>query len=282
MRYVVTGVQGMLGHDMAIALSSRNLLALARSELDITDIEQLRATLRPGDIVINCAAYNAVDQAEGDEVGAMRINADGPQNIAIVTRELNSRLVHVSTDYVFDGRASAPYIESTERNPISAYGRSKAAGEIAVQREHPSGSYIVRTAWLYGKNGNNFAQTMLNIARSKDSWGVVDDQRGQPTWTADLAAQIVRLVDSDAPSGVYHGTNSGETSWFGFAQAVLEEAGLDPSRIMPTDSSSFVRPAPRPHYSVLGHDRWAEVGLPSMRPWRQALGAAMRAGVFEI
>jgi dTDP-4-dehydrorhamnose reductase len=147
-------------------------------------------------------------------------------------------------------------------------------------QEHPAGSYIVRTAWLYGQHGPNFPKTMLKLAAARDTLSVVDDQVGQPTWTADLAAQIVTLLDSDAPAGIYHGTSSGVTSWFGFAQAVFATAGLDPERVTPTDSSQFVRPAPRPSYSVLGHDAWATAGLSPIRDWREALAAAAEQGIF--
>lgn len=282
MRFVITGAQGMLGTDVVEVLAGRETLALGRTDLNITDLDSVRAVIRPDDVIINCAAYTQVDDAETNENAAYAINALGVQNLAIAAREVNARLVTVSTDYVFSGNGSTPYLESELRAPISAYGRTKAAGEEFAIAENAQGSYIVRTAWLYGKNGTNFAQTMLNLASSKETWSVVDDQLGQPTWTADVAQQIVRLVDSDAPAGVYHGTNAGEATWFDFAQAVLSEAGIDPQRITPTDSSAFVRPAPRPAYSVLGHGRWNAVGLKPMRSWQEALHAAFEAGVFEV
>ena len=187
----------------------------------------------------------------------------------------------ISTDYVFDGRATTPYAEDLPRDPINAYGRTKAAGEELALEAHPEGTYVVRTAWLYGEHGPNFARTMLQLAASRDTWSVVDDQLGQPTWTADLAAQRVAMLDADAPAGNNHGTNSGEATWFEFARAVLEDSGLDPERITPTDSSAFVRPAPRPSYSVLGHDAWAAAGLAPMRPWREALADAIATGAVS-
>lgn len=271
----------MLGNDVLEALTGREVVALSRSDLDITSTSAVDALVLPGDVVINCAAYTKVDDAETNEGEAYAINALGVQNLAIAARNAGAKLVTISTDYVFHGDAMHPYSELEPRAPISAYGRSKAAGEEFALNEYPSGSYIVRTAWTYGKQGPNFAQTMLNFAQTKETWSVVDDQRGQPTWTHDLAQQIVNLIDSGAPAGVYHGTNSGEATWFEFAQAVLEEAGLDRNRITPTDSSSFVRPAPRPAYSVLAHDHWATVGLTPMRPWREALHAAFEAGTFQ-
>lgn len=282
MRYVVTGAHGMLGTEMVAALSGREVVALGRQDLDVTDAEAVLQAIQPGDVVINCAAYTAVDDAEAHEDLALALNGAAVQNLAIACRERNAKLVTISTDYVFNGRGVSPYLESELRDPLSAYGRTKAVGEEAALREHPSGSYVVRTAWIYGKHGNNFAQTMLNLARNKEAWSVVDDQRGQPTWTRDLAEQIVRLLDSEAPAGVYHSTNTGETTWFGFARAVLQEAGLDPNRITPTKSSEFARPAPRPAYSVLSQGRWDAVGLSPMRPWDEALHAAFEAGVFEI
>ena len=280
MRFVITGARGMLGTDVVEALPGRETLALGRNDLNITDLESVRAVIRAGDVIINCAAYTQVDDAEANEDAAYAINAVGVKNLAIAAKQVGAKLITVSTDYVFAGNDSSPYSESELRAPISAYGRTKAAGEEFALAEHPLGTSIVRTAWLYGKNGANFAQTMLNLASSKETWSVVDDQRGQPTWTRDLAEQIVRMVDADAPAGIYHGTNSGETTWFGFAQAVLEQAGLDPERITSTDSSQFVRPAPRPAYSVLGHDQWAAAGMKPMRPWREALHEAFEAGVF--
>ncbi|RXZ51593.1 dTDP-4-dehydrorhamnose reductase [Agromyces binzhouensis] len=280
MRVLITGANGMLGRDLQAALAGREVTALGRADLDVTDAAAVAAAVAGHDVVVNCAAYTKVDDAEAHEDEAYAVNATGTANLAGACAAIGARLVTVSTDYVFDGNATEPYAEDLPRDPINAYGRTKAAGEELALAAHPSGTYVVRTAWLYGAHGANFAQTMLNLAKSKDSWSVVDDQLGQPTWTADLAAQIVALLDADAPAGVYHGTNSGEATWYEFARAVLEEAGLDPERITPTDSSSFVRPAPRPSYSVLGHDAWAAAGMSEMRPWRDALADAVRSGAL--
>ena len=279
-RYLITGAAGMLGRDLQAALTGRDVTAFDRAELDITDRAAVLAAVVGYDVIINAAAYTQVDDAETNEDTAYAINATGPQNLAAAAAAAGAKLVQVSTDYVFDGSATAPYAEDTEINPISAYGRTKAAGEAFVLQEHPTGSYIVRTAWLYGQHGPNFPKTMLKLAAARDTLSVVDDQVGQPTWTADLAAQIVTLLDSGAPAGIYHGTSSGVTSWFGFAQAVFATAGLDPERVTPTDSSQFVRPAPRPSYSVLGHDAWAAAGLSPLRDWREALSAAAEQGIF--
>ncbi|WP_269777479.1 dTDP-4-dehydrorhamnose reductase [Mycetocola zhujimingii] len=278
MRYLITGASGMLGTDLQKALAGRDVTALGRTELDVTDIDAVRAAVAGNDVVINAAAYTKVDDAESHEDDAFAVNATGAKNLAGAAREAGARLVQVSTDYVFRGDASAPYTEDSPRDPISAYGRTKAAGEVAALAEHPDGTYIVRTAWLYGEHGPNFAATMLRLAATHPTVSVVTDQLGQPTWTADLASQIVSLVDAEAPAGIYHGTNGGEASWFDFTRAIFEEVGLDPDRVKPTDSSAFVRPAPRPAYSVLGHDAWRTAGLAPMRHWRQALADAVATG----
>lgn len=281
MRFVVTGASGMLGRDIVACLSGRDVLALGHTDLDITDEPAVASLVRPGDVIFNCAAYNAVDLAETQADEARAVNTMGVAVLARVAATAGAKLVHFSTDYVFDGRGTSPYHEDQPRGPLSVYGRSKADGEFAAREAHPNGSYIVRTAWLYGEHGRNFARTMLTMAQSTEEWPVVDDQRGQPTWTRDLAEQVIALVDFGAPAGVYHGTNAGEASWFDFAQAILAEAGLDPNRIRRASSDDVRRPAPRPGYSVLGHDHWAEVGLTPMRPWRDALHDAFRSGVFD-
>ena len=279
-RYLITGAGGMLGRDLQTALGGRAVTAAARRDLDIADADAARDAVRGHDVVINAAAYTKVDDAESREDDALRVNAIGAENLARAAAEVGAVLVQLSTDYVFDGRATSPYAEDAPLAPVSAYGRTKAEGERRARAAHPDGTLIVRTAWLYGQHGPNFAATMLAIAAQRDILTVVDDQRGQPTWTRDLAEQILRLLDSGARSGIVHGTSSGETTWFGFARAIFEEAGLDPERVQPTDSSTFVRPAPRPAYSVLGHDAWSPVGLEPIRDWRSALADAWRSGAI--
>jgi dTDP-4-dehydrorhamnose reductase len=281
MKYLITGANGMLGHDLVTALAGRDVTALGRNDLDITDLDAVRAAIPGFDVVINGAAYTKVDDAESDEDAALAINGIGAGNLARAAAETGAILVQVSTDYVFDGTATTPYDESTPHNPVSAYGRTKAEGERLALELNGERTYIVRTAWLYGQHGPNFPKTMLKLAAARPELTVVSDQVGQPTWTLDLAQQIVALLDSDAPFGIYHGTNSGETSWFGFARAVFANAGLDPERVQPTDSASFVRPAPRPSYSVLGHGAWIAAGLTPLRSWDDALADAMRQGVVE-
>ncbi|ARJ06010.1 dTDP-4-dehydrorhamnose reductase [Humibacter sp. BT305] len=279
-RYLITGASGMLGHDLQRALAGRDVVALSRAELDITDPDAVAAAVAGIDVVFNCAAYTKVDAAETDEDAAYAVNATGAATLALATAANDAALIQVSTDYVFQGDATSPYSEDEPRDPLNAYGRTKAAGEEAVLRLNPARGYVVRTAWLYGADGPNFPATMLRLGRERDTVSVVDDQVGQPTWTADLARQLVLLADSGAPAGIYHGTNAGTASWFEFAQATFQEAGLSPDKVEPTDSSQFVRPAPRPAYSVLGHDAWSRAGLAPMRDWRAALHEAASSGVF--
>ena len=281
MRYVVVGAHGMLGSDLVQVLQGREVVAFSHRELDITDIQSVSSAINSDDVVFNCAAFTRVDDAELHETEAFEINAIGVQNLAQICNKTNSRLFTISSDYVFSGNSKTPYSEKTPTAPISAYGRSKAAGEKLAIASHPKGAFIVRSAWMYGEHGANFAQTMLNLASQKDNWEVVNDQFGQPTWSMDLAHKLVELTDSNTPAGIFHATNTGETTWFDFAREVLSEAGLDPERITPTDSASFSRPAPRPAYSVLGQAHWKDVGLAPMRNWKSALKDAFKTGIFK-
>ncbi|PPG20577.1 dTDP-4-dehydrorhamnose reductase [Rathayibacter toxicus] len=277
--FLITGASGMLGTDLRAALGDRPVTALGRSDLDITDIDAVRTAVAGHDVVINCAAYTRVDDAESDEEQAQQVNAVGAGVLARATAEIGAAMVQISTDYVFDGSATSPYPEDHPRRPVSAYGRTKAEGEERVLAANPDRGSIVRTAWLYGAHGANFARTMVRLADSHETLTVVDDQRGQPTWTGDVAQRIADFIDSGAPAGIYHATNAGETTWYEFARAVFAKAGLDPKRIRPTDGSNFVRPAPRPSYSVLGHDGWRRAGLAPLRSWQEALAAAPREAV---
>jgi dTDP-4-dehydrorhamnose reductase len=273
-RVVITGGGGMLGRDLAHVFADLNPVVLDRSQLDITDEQAVREALFPGDTVINAAAYTQVDRAEEEPDLAMSINGQGPRHLAQALKDLGGTLIQVSTDYVFDGAATVPYAEDFPRHPVSAYGRSKAAGEEVVLEILPGRSIIVRTAWLYGEHGNSFPKTMLALANTRETVSVVSDQVGQPTWTQDLALQIRHLVEAGVSSGIFHGTNSGQTSWWNFARAIFAHAGLDPERVLETTSAEFVRPAPRPAWSVLGHDAWKRVGIPPMRPWEEAFAEA--------
>ena len=285
MRVLVTGANGQLGSELVRLYAARSgdeVLGIDLPELDITSTESVAHTVsefKP-DVVINCAAWTAVDAAEENEPAAMAVNGEGPEKLAAACRVTGAWLVQISTDYVFSGEASSPYDEDASPDPQSAYGRTKLAGEMAVQSMLPDAHYIVRTAWLYGHEGSNFVKTMLRLESERETIDVVDDQIGQPTYAADLAAQIVALVDARPAAGTFHGSNSGEVSWHGFTQEIFRQIGANPARVVAVTSEQFVRPAPRPAYSVLGHRRWAEAGLTEMRDWREAITEAMQRG-FE-
>ncbi|MFE5294160.1 dTDP-4-dehydrorhamnose reductase [Isoptericola sp. NPDC056618] len=273
-RWLVVGAAGMLGTDLLARLrdGGEDVVGLGRSDLDVTDADAVGAAVRGSDVVVNGAAWTAVDDAEAHEDDAFRVNATGAAHLARASHREGARLVQVSTDYVFDGAATAPYAEDAPLAPVSAYGRTKAAGEWAVRAEAPD-HLIVRTAWLYGAHGGCFPRTMARLGAEKDRLAVVDDQVGQPTWTRDLADLIVRLVEGGAPAGTYHGTASGRTSWFGFTRRILASAGLT-TPLEPTTSDAFVRPAPRPAFSVLGHGALAAAGVAPIGDWAERWDAA--------
>lgn len=281
MTYLVTGATGMLGQDLQKVLTGRSVTALGRSDLDVTDASAVSDAVEGHHYVINCAAYTKVDDAETHEAEAFAVNATGAGNLAAAAAKHGSRFVQLSTDYVFDGTATEPYSEDAPRHPVSAYGRTKAEGERLALEHNPGRTFIVRTAWLYGEHGPNFVKTMLRLAAEHETVTVVTDQLGQPTWSLDLATRIVELLDAGAPTGIYHATNSGRASWYEFAKEVFSVAGLDPDRVKPTSSAQFVRPAPRPAYSVLGQEGWRRAGLAPLRDWKEALAAAADNGVVE-
>jgi dTDP-4-dehydrorhamnose reductase len=277
-RWLIAGAGGMLGRDLAAALrtAGADVTALTRQDLDITDEAAARAALRRGrpDVVVNCAAWTAVDDAEAHEDQALRVNGGGAAYLAAGCAAAGARLVHLSTDYVFGGDARRPYAEHDATDPRTAYGRTKLAGEQAVLKLLPETGYVVRTAWLYGAHGPNFVRTMIRLERERPSVDVVADQRGQPTWTADVAGQVIALTRSRAAAGVYHATSSGEATWFELAREVFRLLGADPGRVRATTTGAFPRPAPRPAYSVLGHGAWAGAGIEPIGDWRLALRRA--------
>ncbi|GAA0662032.1 dTDP-4-dehydrorhamnose reductase [Kitasatospora atroaurantiaca] len=300
-RWLVTGAGGMLGRDLLTVLagaadsagsagsagsegsagSPDEVTALDRAALDITDPAAVRAAVAGHDVVVNCAAWTDVDGAESAEAAATAVNGTGVRHLAAACAEAGARLLHVSTDYVLPGDADHPYAEDAATGPVNAYGRSKLAGEQAVAELLPERGYIVRTAWLYGEHGPNFVATMLKLAAQRETLDVVDDQQGQPTWSYALAQQLAALGRTpDAPAGIYHGTASGRTTWYGLARATYRLSGLDPERIRPTTSAAFLRPAVRPAYSVLGHERWAAAGLAPLPDWSDSLAEALRRPAF--
>jgi dTDP-4-dehydrorhamnose reductase len=273
-RWLVVGSSGMLGQDVVAALRGRDVTGVARPEVDVVDLVSVTDAVAGHDVVVNCTAWTAVDDAETHEAEAFAVNGVGPANLARACAATGAWLVHVSTDYVFAGDATTPYAEDAAIAPRSAYGRTKAAGEWAVRAELPDRSLIVRTAWLYGAQGQNFVKTMRALEGQRETLDVVDDQLGQPTWSGDLAARLVLAIDHGVPAGTYHGTASGQTTWMGLARKVFELVGADPERVHPTTTDRFPRPAPRPAYSVLGHDAWTRAGLAPMRAWDDALDQA--------
>jgi dTDP-4-dehydrorhamnose reductase len=277
-RWLVTGAGGMLGTDLVAALTSRGeaVTGMDRAGLDVTDaaaVTDAIARLRP-DVVVNCAAWTAVDDAETSEAQVLAVNAGGADHLASSCAALGGRLVQVSTDYVFAGDAGRPYAEDDVPAPRTAYGRTKLAAERAVLARLPGSAYIVRTAWLYGAHGPNFAATMIKLQDQRPTVDVVDDQHGQPTWTADVARQIIALVHSAAPPGIYHATSSGQTTWYGLAREIFGLLGADQARVRPVPSSALPRLAPRPACSVLGHAAWDGPRLPPIGEWRTALHRA--------
>jgi dTDP-4-dehydrorhamnose reductase len=271
----------MLGTDVMRTLSSFDPRGMTHADLDIREALDVEAAVAGCDVVVNTAAYTRVDDAQSHSELAFAINAQGAGNIARAAHTANARLIHVSTDYVFEGNASIPYAENAPTNPLSVYGASKLAGDEAVQEEHGDLSTILRTSWLYGENGSSFPRTMLRLGQENPTVTVVEDQRGQPTWTMDVAHMIKNLIESSIPSGIFHATNSGHTSWFLFAQRLFESAGWDTERVIATQSVNFPRPAPRPSWSVLGHAHWQEASLPLPRPWETAFGEAWESFIHR-
>jgi dTDP-4-dehydrorhamnose reductase len=281
----LVGDKGMLGSDVARALQNSGFeFAGTDRELSILDPEALAAfaSARKIDWIVNCAAYTAVDKAEDDIETCMRLNAEGPENLARLARSIGARMLHLSTDYVFDGKGARPYREDDPAAPVSVYGRSKAEGEARVRSvcaEH----VILRTAWLYGLNGPNFVHTMLRLMRSRDRIGVVADQRGSPTWSSDLAAAILRIVTASSPSyGTYHFTDGGETTWYEFALAIRDlgfEAGVleRVCAVDPLTTAQYPTKARRPAYSVLSKDAIVRDYGVDIPDWRISL----RRFIFE-
>ena len=294
MTWLVVGGNGQLGKALSLILAERGIeyRAWGSDDLDIRSAKRCNQKileLSPS-IIVNTAAWTDVDGAESDPNGAYAVNADGALNLAAAAKSIGAIFIHISTDYVFSGVSHRPYAETDLRTPVSVYGTTKAAGEVSVLEKYSERSYVFRTAWLYSQWGKNFAKTMTKLALvGNGEVKVVDDQVGQPTYALDLANQIVDTVLAGLPYSIYHGTNSGQASWFDFAEEIFKLCGPDVlvERLVRADSSNFLRPAKRPSYSVLDHDAWQSIGaagliVPPMRDWRRALHQAMPAIIFEV
>lgn len=271
MKILITGSNGMLGHDLISALKENHELILTTSKtLDITYRNRVIEFIKRNnpDIVINSAAYTDVDGCEENQETAYSINGEGVRNLALGCSEIDCPLVHISTDYVFNGKNTFPWVEDDETGPVSVYGKSKLKGEQAIL-ETIDKFFIIRTSWLYGINGGNFPKTMLELAKNHSEITVVYDEVGTPTYTPDLAKAISQLIETDY-YGIYHITNSGSCSWCEFARYIFEIAEKDVD-VIPVTASEFARPAPRPHYSVLENKKWIENGFKPLRSYKDAV-----------
>ena len=271
MKILITGSDGMLGHDLADVLKGKHELILTTSKtLDITDknhVIDFVSSQKP-DMLINAAAYTDVDGCEKNQELAYSVNGEGVRNLAMACKKIGCGLVHISTDYVFNGENTRPWVEDDETGPISVYGKSKLEGEKAIC-EILEKYFILRTAWLYGVNGRNFPKTMLELAENHSKITVVYDEVGTPTYTLDLAHAISKLIETDC-YGIYHLTNSGSCSWCEFARYIFEIAGAD-VEVVPVTADEFARPAPRPSYSVLENRNWVENGFEPLRNYTEAI-----------
>lgn len=272
MKILVTGVRGQLGYDVVNELTKRGIEAVGVDiqEMDITDAESVNRVIREAapDAVIHCAAYTAVDAAEENEELCRRVNADGPQNIANVCKELDIKMVYISTDYVFDGQGERPWEPDDERAPKSVYGQTKYEGELAVQNTLDK-YFIVRIAWVFGINGKNFVKTMLQLSQNHDTIKVVNDQFGSPTYTYDLAKLLADMVLTEK-YGIYHATNEGICSWYDFACAIFREAGIQ-INVVPVTTAEYGAKASRPANSRMSKEKLTENGFEKLPPWQDAL-----------
>lgn len=272
MKVLVTGVKGQLGYDVMAELAKRNIEAIGVDidEMDITDkisVEKVIGEAAP-DVVVHCAAYTAVDAAEDNEALCRRVNAGGTRNIAEVCKKLDCKMVYISTDYVFDGQGTRPWEPDDERHPLNVYGQTKYEGELAVQ-ENLSKYFIVRIAWVFGKNGKNFVKTMLKLAETHDKLTVVNDQFGSPTYTYDLARLLVDMIQTDK-YGIYHATNEGICTWYEFACEIFRQAGVK-IEVTPVPASEYPAKAKRPENSCLDKSKLTENGFERLPSWQDAL-----------
>ncbi len=287
MSWLITGSSGQLGRALSAELTEGGYVfdALNSTELNITNdsmTQELIAKFSPS-VIVNCAAWTDVDGAESNEFTVSRINGRGAENVALAAKKCDAKLIQISTDYVFSGQRNTPWEVDSLMNPQTVYGRTKAEGEIRVLSAYAEKAYILRTAWLYSPWRKNFAKTMTQLAlNEKGSLRVIHDQVGQPTSALDLAKQIVDLAKSGSRPGIYHGTNSGQATWFEFAKEIFRIIGADISRVIPISSDEYLRTALRPSYSVLSHQSWSETSIQPMRDWRNALAESLPAIISAI
>lgn len=281
--WLLLGADGQLGRSLQDVLSASGIefVAASRAVADITDIASVESCIKNTNpsVIVNMAAWTDVDGAESHRDEAFLVNAVGAENVAKVADKYEIPLVHISTDYVFDGTQTTPYKVIDATNPLSVYGASKLQGELLVQAAHPHGAWIVRTAWLYSQYGKNFARTIARKGLAGDNLSVVNDSFGQPTSALALARQIVALVLAHPPAGVFHGTNAGRATWYEFASAIVDPIPNHGS-VTPVSSSAFPTVAVRPTYSVLSHDQWSSIGIADMPQWRDSL-EEIRKDVFD-
>ena len=269
---LITGANGQLGNELRLLLGD-NALYTDYAELDITNAAEVRAFVNAHrvDMIVNCAAYTAVDKAESDEEKAYAINAVGPANLA----QAGVPLIHVSTDYVFDGASCRPYVEDDVPNPATVYGRTKLAGEKHVL-ENADTALVIRTAWLYSSFGNNFVKTMLRLGAERDSLNVVFDQVGTPTYARDLASAVFAAIRKGIIPGIYHFSNEGVCSWYDFTKAIHRIAGITTCKVSPLHTNEYPAKAPRPHYSVLDKTKIKTTYNIEIPHWEESLEACIK------
>jgi len=283
MKILITGYKGMLGSDLVNILKNENqheLVLTDIEELDITNLEEVKEIFNQEkpEAVINAAAYTDVDGCETNRELAFNVNSIGPKNLAIASNEIGAKFLHISTDYVFSGKSTRPYNEEDETDPQSYYGETKLKAEEFIKKNMEK-YFIVRTAWLYGINGKNFVKTMLDLAKINSEITVVNDQRGSPTCTVDLAYCISELVKT-GKYGAYHVTNSGECTWYDFAKNIFELANVD-VKVKAVTTDEYPTLAKRPEYSVLSHEKWNKMGFKPLRSYEDALRSYMKLELVD-
>ena len=286
MRILVTGKSGQLGKSIHKIITNNEqtdeFVFVGREELDLNSTDSITSYFNHNnfDIIINCAAHTAVDQAEDEEVLANQINHLAVAQLAQIAKMQQAKLIHISTDYVFDGEGEKPYTETDETNPINIYGKTKLAGEQALKEIMPTDAIIIRTSWVYSEYGNNFVKTMLRLGKQRDELSVVDDQMGSPTYATDLANAILKIIQNKAfkeveqETQVYHYSNAGEISWYEFAKEIFELADIQCS-VSPITTEQYPTPAKRPKNTLMNKDKIAKTFSVNIADWKESLNTCM-------